>query len=253
MALEKLTENQFYNEPVDNMGGKTFQELVYPNFISRNNILNATNIPIVAAQNPAMVNYGIMGTDQANMFGGDIDDEYVPMPEEDSKEESGIAKLLNYLNPLGFIQNMFGKPQPYQQFSPGTTIDSRGIVNVAGVSTPYNMFGGDFYNPNTGLNRFDRAKARYNKTGSTADLFASSRTGAEFFRKLRERKIAKQIAAEEAAKAKRNITTFTSGDGGANIPIGPNNTGSRRGAADIPDKMRGTPQQYATDDIADFF
>ena len=197
---------------------------------------------------------GILDTNQANMFydRGEIDELTEAMPEEED-DEGGITKLLNFLNPLGFIQNMFGTPQPYQQFTPGYNIDSRGIVNVAGVSTPYNMFGGDFYNPRTGLNRFDRAAQRYAKTGSTADLFASSRTGTEFFRKLRERKAAKQKAVEEAAKAKRNITTFTGGDDRANIPIGPNNTGSRIGAADIPDRMRGSPQQYATDDIADFF
>ena len=150
---------------------------------------------------------GILDTNQANMFydRGELDELTVPMPEEEDDEGGGITKLLNFLNPLGFLQNMFGTPQPYERFSPDTTVDSRGIVNVAGVSTPYNMFGGDFYNPNTGLNRFDRARARYNKTGSTADLFASSRTGTEFFRKLRERKAAEEARKQASAKLTQDI------------------------------------------------
>jgi hypothetical protein len=173
---------------------------------------------------------GILDTNQANMFydRGELDELTEAMPEEEDDEGGGITKLLNFLNPLGFLQNMFGAPQPYERFSPGTTIDSRGIVNVAGVSTPYNMFGGDFYDPNTGLNRFDRAKARYDKTGSTADLFASSRTGTEFFSKLRERKAAKQKALEDAAKEKRKINTFTGRDvGPIDIKTSGGNIGDR--------------------------
>ena len=72
----------------------------------------------------------------------------------------------------------------------------------------------DFYNPRTGLNRFERAQQRYEKTGSLKDLFASSRSGAEFFRKKRERDALKQRTLEDAAKKKRNISEFTSGGGG---------------------------------------
>jgi hypothetical protein len=74
---------------------------------------------------------------------------------------------------------MINKPQSYQQFSPGTSIRN-GIVSIDGVNTPYRNFGGDFYDRNTGLNRFDRARNRFNKTGSTKDLFGSSRTLKEF-------------------------------------------------------------------------
>ena len=73
------------------------------------------NIPIATAQNPAMVNYGIMGTDQANMFTGDYDDEYVPMPEEDSEEESGIArlfKLYQKFSPINFLGQLLPKQSP---------------------------------------------------------------------------------------------------------------------------------------------
>lgn len=141
------------------------------------------------------------------------------------KKSNGIFDLLMSVVMPGynFVKNIAKGGQPYQQFSPGTTIRN-GIVNVDGVNTPYSMFGGDFYNPNTGLNRFDRAAQRYAKTGSTADLFASSRTGTEFFRKLREQKAAKQKALEDAAKAKRNITTYTGGSNDREPMSAPTNT-----------------------------
>lgn len=206
--------------------------------------IRTQNIPIATAQDPAMVNYGIMGTDQANMFTGDYDDEYVPMPEEDSEEESGIANLLKFIMPGSFLRNILPEPQPYQQFSPGTTIRD-GIVSVAGVNTPYNMFGGDFYNPKTGLNRFDRAAQRYAETGSTFDLFGSSRTGAEFFSKLRERRAAKRKALEDAANAKRNIATFTSGgdnDGPISAPTNTFTGGNVVTTGGVPGGKYGSPR-----------
>ena len=145
------------------------------------------------------------------------DQNYIEQVEKSRNPLSGILDLLrNIPTPFNFLRNFDG--QPYQQFSPGTTIRN-GIVNVAGVNTPYNMFGGDFYNPNTGLNRFDRAAKRFEKTGSMKDLFASSRTGAEFFRKRREFKAAKQRAIETANKNKKAIKQFTGGDGNGSPSI----------------------------------
>lgn len=91
--------------------------------------IRTQNIPIATAQNPAMVNYGIMGTDQANMFTGDYDDEYVPMPEEKEDKQSGLQTLLSYLpfgsnsiggRILGGIRNFFDfKNSP--MYRPATT------------------------------------------------------------------------------------------------------------------------------------
>jgi len=131
---------------------------------------------------------GIMGIEPVR-YSADFDTSYGVANEEDEEqveslveeEPSGIQKLiktaLRFAVPgLSFLEN---RGQPYQQFSPGTTIRN-GIVSVAGVNTPYSMFGGDFYNPNTGLNRFDRARNRFNETRSLKDLFGASRTLAEF-------------------------------------------------------------------------
>jgi len=109
--------------------------------------------------------------------------------------ENLLEKALGFAVPgLSFLQNIAGGGQPYQQFTPGGTIRN-GIYSIDGVNVPVSSFGGDFYNPNTGLNRFDRAAERFKRTGSMADLFASSRTGKEFFQKLRDKK-----AREEAAR-----------------------------------------------------
>jgi hypothetical protein len=194
---------------------------------------------------------GIMGIEPVR-YSADFDTSYGVANEEDEEqveslveeEPSGIQKLLKtvmrFAVPgLSFLEN---RGQPYQQFSPGTTIRN-GIVSVAGVNTPYSAFGGDFYNPNTGLNRFDRAAERFKRTGSMADLFASSRTGKEFFEKRREIQAKKQQDLIDAAKAKRQFKQDTGGGGGG---FG----GSRRGDADISDSQRGS---FATDDTAGFF
>ena len=127
---------------------------------------------------------------------------------------------------LSFLQNIAGGGQPYQQFTPGGTIRN-GIYNIDGVNVPVSSFGGDFYNPNTGLNRFDRAAERFKRTGSMADLFASSRTGKEFFEKRREIQAQKQKALEDAAKAKRQFKQDTSGGGGGERDNRPSSSPAR--------------------------
>jgi hypothetical protein len=160
------------------------------------------------------------------------------------KKSNGILDLIMSVAVPGynFIKNMASKSQPYEQFTPGGTIRN-GIYNIDGVNVPVSSFGGDFYNPNTGLNRFDRAAQKFTKTGSMLDLFGSSRTGKEFFEKRREIQAQKQKALEDAAKAKRQFKQDTGGGGGG---FG----GSRRGDADISDSQRGG---FATDDTAGFF
>ena len=162
---------------------------------------------------------------------------------EPKKKSNGIMDaIMSFVIPgYNFIKNL-GSGQPYEQFTPGGKIRN-GIYSIDGVNVPISSFGGDFYNPNTGLNRFDRAAERFKKTGSMLDLFGSSRTGKEFFEKRREIQAQKQKALEEAAKKKRQFKQDTGGGGGG---FG----GSRRGDADISDSQRGG---FATDDTAGFF
>ena len=90
-----------------------------------------------------------------------------------------------------------------QRFTPGSTVKG-GIYSLGTFNQPVGMVN-DFYDPISGTNRFDRAAARYKTTGSVVDLFGSSRTGAEFFRKLRERKAAKEAAKQASAKLTQDI------------------------------------------------
>ena len=154
------------------------------------------------------------------------------------KKSNGIFDLLMSVVMPGynFVKNIAKGGQPYEQFTPGGTIRN-GIYNIDGVNVPVSSFGGDFYNPNTGLNRFDRAAQRFTKTGSMADLFASSRTGKEFFEKRREIQAQKQKALEEAAKKKRQFKKDTSGGGGGG---GRDNTGGDIGSKGAADRFSNT-------------
>ena len=130
--------------------------------------------------------------------------------QEDEKKSGGILDFLGSFIPgLNFLKNFEG--QPYERFTPGADIRG-GIYSIGDFNQPVGLVN-DFFNPRTGLNRFQRAEERYKKTGSLADLFASSRSGAEFFRKKRERDSIRQRALEDAAKAKRDISQFTGGPG----------------------------------------
>ena len=149
--------------------------------------------------------------------------------EEPSGIKSLLQKALGFAIPgLSFLQNIAGEGQPYQQFTPGGTIRD-GIYNIDGVNVPVSSFGGDFYNPNTGLNRFDRARNRFNETRSLKDLFGASRTLAEFnnARKILEaqKKSGYKSDFMDRPKSERNYTG----------PGGGNNTGGdigAKGAAD---------------------
>ena len=152
------------------------------------------------------------------------------------KKSNGIFDLLmNIVMPgYNFIKNL-GNGQPYERYTPGGTIRD-GIYSIDGVNVPVSSFGGDFYNPNTGLNRFDRAAQRFTKTGSMADLFASSRTGKEFFEKRRQIQTQKQKALEDAAKAKRQFKQDTGGGSGG----GRDNTGGDIGSKGAADRFSNT-------------
>jgi len=136
------------------------------------------------------------------------DEDYIDLVDQSNNKSGGIMDLIMsaVMPGYNFIKGALNKPQSYQQFSPGTSIRN-GIVSIDGVNTPYRNFGGDFYDTNTGLNRFDRARNRFNKTGSTFDLFGSSRTGKEFFENRRRIKEQKRLATDRNRRLEKNIQT----------------------------------------------
>ena len=167
----------------------------------------ATNFPTGITSSSAAQNVSSFpfGTSVDNIQGF-TDKEDFSTSEEKS---SGILDLMGMLIPgFNILRNL--DSQPYERFDPRANIKG-GIYSIDGFNQPVGLVN-DFYNDLTRTNRFDRAAERYKRTGSVKDLFASSRSGAEFFRKLRERKAAKQKALEDAAKKKRN---FDPGSGGS--------------------------------------
>jgi len=101
---------------------------------------------------------------------------------------SAGAMALGLPGIVGSLLSNFGDGVDYQQYTPGFDYKN---LNPSLIN--------DFYNPKTGLNRFDRAR----KKGNT---FASSRTLAEYFEKRKVKKAAEaqaKQAAREAATAAR--------------------------------------------------
>ena len=158
--------------------------------------------PTLFVQPDGSIKSGIETVDKVQGFVEDSDLEASAIPEfaegELKQSPTGIARLSNFLSNI---------PTPFN-------LVRRGLESLSKFTPSAPKYiGSDFFNPATGLNRFDRAAEGYKRTGSVKDLFASSRSGTEFFRKLRERRAAKQKALEDAAKRKRDIQQFTGGGG----------------------------------------
>ena len=133
----------------------------------------------------------------------------------EKEKSSGILDLMGMLIPgFNILRNL--DSQPYERFTPGANIRG-GIYSIGDFNQPVGLVN-DFYNPNTGLNRFQRAEEKFKRTGSMKDLFAASRSGAEFFRRRRELRDAQTKAALEKRKRERDIQKFTGGGGGDNRP-----------------------------------
>jgi hypothetical protein len=144
------------------------------NILSDANRLNLTANKMGNTIDNILPNYGIMGTDQANMFGGDIDDEYVPMPEEDSKEESGIAKLLQYLPFIGeksfsgeFLRNLLPKQDPRainmrNFYGSQYGLTPSGSV-ASGIMAGYNPISGGLFGTPVNYGLADAARRRIEK------------------------------------------------------------------------------------------
>ena len=105
---------------------------------------------------------------------------------------SGLMSLLSNL----------GNGVDYQQYTPG--FDYNGLNN--------SMIN-DFYDPATGLNRFDRARRKGN-------TFASARTGAEYFKLRREKKAQDKINAAAATKAAEAAARGNYTPGGSHLSRG---------------------------------
>ena len=178
----------------------------YPPEFFPNDQQNSLNVDMGATGTiPTLNNTGIMSAVNNVPFGTSVDNIQGFTDKEDfskAPEPSGLRRLISSLSPLGLLRRIAASGQPFQRFTPGTTIN-----------TPLSAFGGDFYNPRTGLNRFDRAAQRFKKTGSMKDLFAASRSGSEFFRRRRE-ELAKRERRAKAANQQRlaNQQYFGGGD-----------------------------------------
>ena len=130
---------------------------------------------------------------------------------------SAGAMALGLPGIIGSLLSNFGDGVDYQQYTPGFDYKN---LNPSMIN--------DFYNPKTGLNRFDRAR----KKGNT---FASSRTLAEYFEKRKVKKAAEaqaKQAAREAATAARAMAKNPQVYSNAGITSGgfaSQNTGTNQG------------------------
>ena len=116
-------------------------------------------------------------------------------------ENEGILSQFNPLNLLGFLTNIYTGGLSDALTTSGATKLFSNLLE-AGKNTPnyqfvnpnkpnFNRIASDFYNPRTGLDRFDRAKT----------LFGQSRTMKEFLDKLKEqrdRRAANRARVEQA-------------------------------------------------------
>ncbi len=130
---------------------------------------------------------------------------------------SAGAMALGLPGIIGSLLSNFGDGVNYEQYTPGFDYKN---LNPSMIN--------DFYNPKTGLNRFDRAR----KKGNT---FASSRTLAEYFEKRKVKKAAEaqaKQAAREAATAARAMARNPQVYSNAGITSGgfaSQNTGTNQG------------------------
>lgn len=130
----------------------------------------------------------------------------------DIEEKEGILSKFNPMKALGFLANVAtgGLSNALTTTGLGTLFSK---IAEAGKNTPnyqfanpnksgFNRIASDFYDPRTGLDRFDRAKT----------LFGQSRTMKEFLDKLKDKRAAeKAAAAAKLADARRAIANAGSG------------------------------------------
>ena len=205
----------------------------FEDFNPRVGIVN-TGLPINNTNSITPINNTSLGFDTSYGVANEEDETDQQYIQE--QEPKGIAKLFQFLSnlptPMNLIRSIgenFGKGPTYSRFSPGGTFRG-GIYNIGGVNTPIQLVN-DFYNRTTGLNRFDRARNRFNQTRSLKDLFGASRTLSEF---NNARKIA---AAQKASGYTSNFMNRPASERNYTGPSGRDNTGGDRGAREAADSF----------------
>jgi|TARA_R100001163_G_scaffold26657_1_gene21648 hypothetical protein len=151
--------------------------------------------------------------------------------ESDTTTRDGILSQINPLNFLGFLTNIYTGGLSNALTTSGAAKLFSNILE-AGRNTPnyqfvnpnkpnFNRIASDFYDPKTGLDRFDRAKT----------LFGQSRTLAEFLDKRREQKI-RELDLEEKRRLSTRIPSGGDSEGSdPTAPGGPQSMGSAQGGA----------------------
>jgi hypothetical protein len=152
-------------------------------------------------------------TDKLNDYyeKGEMMDNVVDAPEDGIFE--GLKNKLDPRNALGFLANVYmggGMKQALTTSGLGKLFSK---IAEVGRNTPnyqftnpnksgFNRIGSDFYDPKTGLDRFDRAKT----------LFGQSRTMKDFLNKLKDKRENEKAAAAQAlANARQAIADAGSG------------------------------------------
>jgi len=212
----------YYNEPSLNAPQDFYQPIGDP---------FQTDYPITRDMQPAPTS---LGFDTSYGVANEEDEEQVESLVEEKPK--GIAKLFDVLRniptPMNLIRSIgenFGKAPTYSRFSPGGTFRG-GIYSIDGVNTPIRLVN-DFYNRTTGLNRFDRARNRFNQTRSLKDLFAASRTLSEF---NNARNI---LNAQKKSGYTSNFMNRPKSERNYTGPSGGDNTGGDKGAKGAADSF----------------
>ena len=171
----------------------------------------------------------------------------VPGVSSQPMQKQGLMDLLSKVLPgVGFLQRAFpnaiiGRTDPFMPggFTPagnpfggvvqGGIYSAPNISGIGRTRTPVNL-ANDFYDPRTGTTRFDRALDRFKETGKMRDLFAASRSGAEF-RRLKKQADA-GIIGREVIPSRRPTRVFSQpspDSGGRQSPRGSSTTASATG------------------------
>ena len=171
----------------------------------------------------------------------------VPGVSSQPMQKQGLMDLLsNFLPGVSFLQRAFpnaviGRTDPFMPggFTPagnpfggvvqGGIYSAPNISGIGRTRTPVNL-ANDFFDARTGKTRFDRALDRFKETGKMRDLFAASRSGAEF------RRLKKQadsgIIGREVLPTRRPTRVFSQpspDSGGRQSPRGSTTTASATG------------------------
>lgn len=204
MARNYLTEDQYYNYPIDE--AQTIFDLQNPDkefldfYLSKPRDLGF--FPTSISQNPAMVNYdGILGTDQANNFQfqtSAYEDDEEGDVEALKEEPSGIAKLMQYL-PFGdkslttnLLRNLLPKQDPRAINMRNFYGNQYGLTSsgslASGIMAGYNPISGGLFGSPTNYGLATAARNRIEKIANRkAAQTAASRARIKELQEFAER------------------------------------------------------------------